>query len=142
MKSDLELIGKFDSYIKKSLKNELKYCIREMKREHNKVVNFSDLSKSEERQLFTMDKYPSEEFAEKIETKMFDVIIRNELLYEALNFIKPKSREIILLKFWGEMTDYEVGQVLNMDRVAVTQNKNRTLNNLRKIIEELMENET
>jgi len=32
--------------------------------------------------------------------------------------------------------------VLNMDRVAVTQNKNRTLNNLRKIIEELMKNET
>ena len=40
MKSDLELIGKFDSYIKKSLKNELKYCIREMKREHSNCIIF------------------------------------------------------------------------------------------------------
>ena len=113
-----------------------------MKRKHDKAINFSDLSKSEEHQLLFFDKYPSEEFEEIIETQVFDVIIRNELIYEALSFLKPKSRDIILLKYWCEMSDYEVGQVLNMKRDAVTQNKNRTLNNLKKIIEELLKNET
>jgi len=137
MSSETEIISKFDTYIKKSLKNELRHCIRDAKRERDKVVSFSNLTKSEENTLYISEEYPSEKFEEKIETELFDVIIRDELLYEVLKKLKPKSRNIILLKYWFEMTDYEVGQLLDMKRDAVVQHRNRTLSNLKRKIEEM-----
>ena len=142
MSSEIEIISKFDAYIKKSLKNELLHCIRDMKREWEKVVSFSNLTTSEEKALCISDRYPSDKFEEKIETELFNVIIQNDLLYEALKNLKPKSRNIILLKYWFEMTDYEVGQLLDMKRDAVVQHRNRTLHNLKRIIEETKSDDT
>lgn len=142
MKSDIEIISKFDLYIKKSLKNELRHRIRDMKRRKDRVICFSDLSESDEKKLFCVDQYPSDIFEEKIDAQIFDVIIRNELLFEALKSINPRARDIIFLKFWGDMTDKEIGKLLKMNRVSVTNSKNNALNKLRKIIEELKRNET
>ena len=51
-------------------------------------------------------------------------------------------RELLLLKYWGSYTDEQVGEILNMNRAAITRSKNNALLKLRKIIEELSDNET
>lgn len=135
MSKDLSLIIKFDTFIRKSLKNEVINFVKSEKTQQKKYVNFSELSKSEENELFAFDEYPSEKFEESLSTQLFDAIIHNELLYEALLSIKPNSRELILLKYWGDMTDYEVGQVMNMSEQTVNKHKLRTLEKLRTFME-------
>ena len=129
---------KFDSFVKKCLSNELKYRIRSQKNRSKHVVNFSEMSNSERNQLNYEDKYRSENF---IETRMFDAVIQNELLYEALQLLSPDVREIMVLKYWGRYTDDELGVLLNMSRRMVCYNKNRAIALLKCFIEEMMNND-
>ena len=137
MKSEYIEINKFDSCVKDALKKELKYRIRSMKNHQKRCVNISELSKSEEAKLCCTDEYPSEVFSEILTTRLFDAVIHDELLYEALLTIKPHMRELLLLKFWGSFTDEQVGNILNMNRAAITRSKNNALSKLKRIMEEM-----
>ena len=68
-------------------------------------------------------------------------MIQDELLYEALLRLKPQMREIIVLKFWGRYSDQKIGSMLNMSRRTVCRNKNKALELLKNIIEEMKEYE-
>jgi len=95
-------------------------------------MSFTDQAK-----LFFTDTYPSEKFNEKLTTKLFSVVIEDELLYEALLSIKPFARELIILKYWGKMTDEQIGQALNINRRTVNYNKNKALSEMKNFIEEM-----
>lgn len=137
MKHEIAEMNKFDACVKKTLVNELKYRLRSMKNDRERYVNISELSQKDINQLSYADTYPSDIFSEKLTTRLFDTVIHDELLYEALMSIKPNIRELIVLEYWGNLTDAEVGQVISMSRRMVNYNKNNALQKLRKIIEEL-----
>lgn len=137
MKHEIAEMNKFDACVKKTLVNELKYRLRSMKNDRERYVNISELSQKDMSQLSYADTYPSDIFSEKLTTRLFDTVIHDELLYEALMSIKPNIRELIILKYWGDLTDTEVGQVISMSQQMVNYNKNNALRKLRKIIEEL-----
>lgn len=59
------------------------------------------------------------------------------MLYEALLSIKPFERKLIVLKYWGKMTDEQIGQALKLNRRTVNYNKNKALLKMKKIIEEM-----
>ena len=136
-----KVVNQFDACVKDCLKKELLYRIRTINNYKKHYVNISELNKEERDKLSTFDVYPSNEFREKLTTRIFDAEIHNELLYQALLLIKPITRELIVLKFWGEMTDEEIGQVLSISRKMVNYYKNKALINLKKIIEEINKNE-
>lgn len=137
MKKNIDEVNKFDSCIKKSLTQELKYRLRTMKNHQKRYINFSDLAYSEMSKLTYKDKYPSEVFKEKLTTRLFSTVIHNELLYEALLAMPPDIREIVLLKYWGDLSDNEIGQAMKMNRRTVNYNKNKALRELRKFLEEM-----
>ena len=58
-------------------------------------VTFSDLSESELAQLFTTDEYESDYY--RFQVSGFDVLVKNELLAEALNALPERKRDIVLL---------------------------------------------
>ena len=142
MKSEYEIICKFDSCIKNALEKELKYRIRSEKNHYKRYTSIYELSPLEENEISYSDEYPSLSFGETLTTRLFDTVIHDELLYEALLSIKPHMRELLLLKYWGSYTDEQVGEILNMKRAAITRSKNNALLKLIKIIEELSDNET
>ena len=135
------VVNQFDACAKDCLKKELLYRIRTINNYKKHYVNISELNKEERDKLCTFDVYPSDEFREKLTTRIFDAEIHNELLYQALLSIKPITRELIVLKYWGEMTDNEIGEVLSMSRKMVNYYKRKALINLKEIIEELNKNE-
>lgn len=137
MNSEIAEVNKFDSCVKQALNKELKYRIRSMKNRQKHFVNISELSKIDETKLFYTDIYPSDIFSEKLTTRLFDAVIHDELLYEALLSIKPNIRELLILKYWGDLSDSEVGQAMSMSQQMVNYNKNKALRNLKKIIEEM-----
>ena len=98
---------------------------------------FSNMSISEEKELVHNDVYEVETFSEKVSTRLFDVVLNDELLYNALRAIPKKQREIIILKYWGEMTDSEIGELIGMSQQSVSYNKNKVLKKLKKNIEEV-----
>ena len=60
---------------------------------------------------------------------------------EAMKRLKQKSQNVIILKYWYEMTDDEIGKILNLKRTTVNYNKNAALRKLKIIIEEMIEND-
>ena len=82
--SDKERIQhQYDALAKKTLVGEAKSHRRTLAKRAAREVTFSDLSESELAQLFTTDEYESDYF--RFQVSGFDVLVKNELLAEALN---------------------------------------------------------
>ena len=84
--------------------------------QHAKLL-FRILSESELAQLFTTDEYESDYF--RFQVSGFDVLVKNELLAEALNALPERKRDIILLSYFLDMSDAEIGELLNVVRTTV-----------------------
>lgn len=135
-------LRKFDACVKKALIQELKYRKRSVKSQRNHFVNFSELNCFDEECLCAEDTYSVENFQKTIETKLFNAVICNELLYEALQLLTPPNREILLLKYWGEMSDLEIGRTINMSQQMVNYHRGKSLKRLKTVIEEMTKNPT
>ena len=96
--SDKERIQhQYDALAKKTLVGEAKSHRRTLAKRAAREVTFSDLSESELAQLFTTDEYESDYF--RFQVSGFDVLVKNELLAEALNALPERKRDIILLSY-------------------------------------------
>lgn len=63
------------------------------------------------------------------------------MVHKALLTLNKNNLEIILLKYWGDMTDKEIGQALSMSRKMVNVYRNRSLKHLKKLLEEMREDD-
>ena len=52
--------------------------------------------------------------------------------------LTPPNCEMLLLKYWGEMTDLEIGRAINMSQQMVSYHRGRSLKRLKTVIEEMM----
>lgn len=125
-------ILEFDCVIKKSLVNEIKYRMRSRNNQKAHVISFTDLGSAELEKISAKDTYPSEQFQKVITSQRFDAVIHDELLYEALKKLKPDILDIVLLKFWTNLTDKEIGTMLDMSQQKVNYRKNSALTKLKK----------
>lgn len=124
----------FDSFCKKVLKHEARDHYDEMKRQREREVSFSELSAQEMEQLFTVDKYFATEQVFNVLGR--EVVVNNELIAEALRTLPERKRDIILLAYFLEMSDREIGETLNLLRATVQYQRTSTLRELKKHLEE------
>ena len=96
-------------------------------------VTFSDLSESELAQLFTTDEYKSDYF--RFQVSGFDVLVKNELLAEALNALPERKRDIVLLSYFLDMSDAEIGELLNVVRTTVFRHRKSALAKIKQYLE-------
>lgn len=94
---------------------------------------FSDLSESELAQLFTTDEYKSDYF--RFQVSGFDVLVKNELLAEALNALPERKRDIILLSYFLDMSDAEIAELLNVVRTTVFRHRKSALAKIKQYLE-------
>lgn len=124
----------FDSFCKRVLKNEARNCYVEIQLRANHEVSFEELSKQEMEQLYIMDEYSIDHYSFNV--LGYDVAVKNEMLGEALATLTEQKRDIILLSYFLDMTDQEIGDALNMVRSTVQYRRTNSLKQLRKILEE------
>jgi RNA polymerase sigma factor (sigma-70 family) len=124
----------FDCFCRKVLRNETRSHYSEMKRLRDKEVSISDLSEQELDRLSTTDEYFLSEQTFNVLDR--DVIVKNESIAEALRNLPERSRDIILLYYFLELSDGEIGEKLNMIRSTVQYRRTTTLQELKKIMEE------
>jgi RNA polymerase sigma factor (sigma-70 family) len=124
----------FDTFCKKVLRNDIRNYYGEVKRLRDKEVSFSELSERELEQLSTTDKYFA--FEQTFNVLGDDVIVSDESIAEALKNLPERKRDIILLSYFLELSDGEIGQKLNLIRSTVQYQRQSTLRELRKFLEE------
>ena len=132
--SDKERIQhQYDALAKKTLVGEAKSHRRTLAKRAAREVPFSDLSESELAQLFTTDEYKSDYF--RFQVSGFDVLVKNELLAEALNALPERKRDIILLSYFLDMSDAEIGELLNVVRTTVFRHRKSALAKIKQYLE-------
>jgi len=123
----------FDSFCKKVMKNEAKNYHVQIKRQREREVSFSDLSEKEFNQLYTEDHYFVTEQIFNVLGR--DVIVSDETIAEALQSLPERKRDIILLSYFLDLSDREIGEKLNMLRATVQYQRTSTLKQLKNFME-------
>jgi RNA polymerase sigma factor (sigma-70 family) len=129
----------FDSFCKKVLRNEVRDYYDEMKRLRDKEISFTELSEQELEQLSTTDKYFVTE--QTFNVLGDEIIVNDEIIAEALRSLPERKRDIILLSYFLELTDGEIGKKLNLIRSTVQYQRTSTLRELKIFLEEEQEEE-
>lgn len=123
----------FDCFCKRIIKNEMYDYYNEINRfrKHEKI--FSELSENELKKLYKCDTYFIDEHIFHILDN--DVIVNDSQIAKALMNLSEYKREIILLSYFLNMSDGEIGEQLNLVRSTVQYRRNRILKELRKFME-------
>ena len=100
----------FDSFCRKVLREEARDYERHIAWRSNHEVSLSQLSEEQERQMYVLDEYPSEQT--HFHVQGYDVAIENEDLANALTVLPDDKRDIVLLAYFLDMTDQEIADKL------------------------------
>lgn len=84
-------------------------------------------------QLYTEDKYFDTE--QIFNVLSLDVIVTDDVIAKALQCLPERKRDIILLSYFLELSDREIGDKLNMLRATVQYQRTRTLQQLKTFME-------
>ena len=123
---------KHDSYCKRVLRNELFNHYNEEDYLKDREANFSELTTKELEQLSTKDEYFKFEYI--FEVLGNEVIVKNEMIANALIELTERKKEIILLAYFLDLSDREIGENLNMIRSTVQSHRKKALTQLRRSI--------
>jgi len=122
----------FDAFCKKVLKNEVRDYYNEMERLRNKEVSFAELTEQELESLSAKDGYFV--FEQTFNVLGDEIIVQNEQIAVALNNLPENKRDIILLSYFLELSDGEIGEKLNLIRSTVQYQRTSTLRELKKLL--------
>lgn len=120
------IIKRFDSYAKASMRN----CLYHIRLKRKRVIENETVTDIEEICVTTFDDY---DFIENsVRVLGFDMIIKNDLLYEILKSLEQKHRDVLYLSACESLSDRIIGERLNISRPAVQRIKSKVMKELRK----------
>ena len=138
--SDKERIQhQYDALVKKTLAGKAKSYRRAFAKRAAYEVAFSDSIERKLAQSFTNDEYKSDYFGFKVSG--FDVLIKSELLAKALNTLPEKKCNIVLLFYFLDMSDEEIGKLLNVVRMTVFRHRKSALTKMKQYLEGKVDDE-
>lgn len=120
-------------FAKKILREESRSIKRKIQREKNLTSNA--IANPNQENLFVYEKYPSDFHQFNINQYQFG--IENEKLAKALLSLPDNKRNIILLKYFLDMTDDEIANYLKQVRTTVMRQCTRTLSALKQKMEKI-----
>lgn len=123
----------YDSFAKKTLAGESKNYLMELAKQSSREVCFSELKENELNKFSTLDEYSSNYYSHTVDG--YDVYVKDDLLNEALNNLPAKKREIILLSYFLDMSDEEIGAMMNVVRSTIFRHRKNALARMKKFME-------
>jgi RNA polymerase sigma factor (sigma-70 family) len=124
---------RLDSYCKKVLKNELRNYLRDLRNRQKYEILLSDISDEAVDNIAVTDEYPSDNTIFNVCD--YGVTVKNGLLADAMAELPKDRRDIVLLSYYLDMTDYEIAAKLNLVRSTVQYKRSNSLEILKKIIQ-------
>jgi len=107
----------FNSFCKRVLKHEAVDAYNQKRKQQAQESTFSNLTPQEKNQLYTLDNYDEDE-----NTQVFQVAgkkITSKLLGDALFTLPENKRIVVLLYYFFQLSDVEIGQILQLPRSTV-----------------------
>ncbi|MBQ8836852.1 MAG: sigma-70 family RNA polymerase sigma factor [Clostridia bacterium] len=123
----------FDAYCKKILREEKIDFQRNYNARMKKETLFSEMQQAQIDNLRTLDKYPSDMTLFRV--KDIEISVSDSLLADALGSLSSKSRDIILLSYFLELSDTEIAKMLKIVRRTVQYRRISSLNKMKKHME-------
>lgn len=123
---------KFCKYCVKVMKGEALYYLRQLERQHEREVCFSDLTPEQEKQLSVYDDFLEMNYFQVMDT---DVPVRDEDISNALKKLPERKRKIILMAFFLDMTEQEIADYYHLVQSTVHYHKAESLRMLKMFLE-------
>ena len=125
----------FDSFCMKTIENASRTIRRRLSEQARKEKSLSDLSAAELCLISASDSYDlaADTFSVEGET----VAIRDPALAAALRSIPPKQRDVILLFYFLDKSEPQIGGMLRVGTTGIHKRRMRSLDRLRAVMEAL-----
>ena len=69
----------------------------------------------------------------------YDIEVTDTLIAEALHTLTEKKRNVVLLSYFMDMSDADIARKMNLVRSTISEHRKRSLELMRKIMEETNE---
>ena len=122
----------FDSYCKRSIKNEAMNAYTQLRKRSRREVSLSELPEDAMVQLGVYDHYSWEYTTFPVGGAV--ILIEDDRLAEALNALPQDGRDILLMYFFLDMADREIAERMNMARRTVNARRQKAY----RLLKELM----
>ena len=122
----------FDSYCKRSIKNEAMNAYTQLRKRSRREVSLSELPEDAMAQLAVYDRYSWEYTTFPVGGAV--ILIEDDRLAEALNALPQDGRDILLMYFFLDMADREIAERINMARRTVNARRQKAY----RLLKELM----
>ncbi len=123
---------KFCNYCIKVMEGEALYYLRQLEKQREKEVCFSDLTLEERNQLSAYDDLLEINYFQVMNT---DVPVRDEDISNALKKLPERKRMIILMAYFLDMTEQEIADYYHLVQSTVHYQKEKSLKMLKGILE-------
>ena len=131
--------AQFDCLTKKVIKCEQKKYYRDISRHWKNEISFSDLLEMELNHFGTLDDYFSNYIVFNV--LGIEVKVSDEQLSKVLKVLPEKKRNIILLSYFMDMSDSEIGKLMNLVRSTIYRHRTSTLEENKKLYKEESQHE-
>ena len=126
--------GKFDSFCKAVLRNYARDWYRAKQRREKNEVLFSELPDNHSLEPIHIDPISSAEkyFFDDLEQS---IAIENDALAQALHSLSGRKRQIILLAYFLDWTDQQIGERFHVVRSTIQAARTKALKEMRDLLE-------
>ena len=110
---EYETVIRFDAYVKAAMR----YSLFRLKKKRKKILENEVINEIE--LLNAADETAYDFLENHIQVLNFNITIKNDLLFEMLNALEKRQRDILYLSICENLSDFKIASVLNMSRSAV-----------------------
>ena len=124
----------FDAFCKKAIRN-FAVDAKRIYWKKTTVTSDEDLLASYDKSLMTEDTYALNNYEKIYYVNGLKVVVTNETVGEALKFIMPNKRAVLLLSFFMDYRDSEIARTLRITNSTVAYRKKQALKQLKVLLE-------
>ena len=123
----------FDAFCKRVIRNAAVDAFRKNKRKQNVEMDIDDPMIAYIHSIQTHDTYTL--YSRTYYVKEQPIVVRDKNLGEALQYIIPQKRAVILLSYFAGYNDTEVANILGVSPTSIARRKKSALLRLRELLE-------
>ena len=123
----------FDSFMAKVIKNEGKDAKKEIARRADHEISVSQLMERELAQIAAADTYDLDKMTFYVRNNA--ITVHDMLLGQAIAALPPYRREVILLAYFMNKNDPQIGELLNVTPNTIRYRRKTSLEKLKRILE-------
>lgn len=134
---ELAVRRQFSAFCKKVIHNAAYDYKKSHIDKHNpNEIYIDDLREEDRKYLTTMDIYDFEFEHFEVADMNLKGQFKDERLLNAIDKLSARQKEVLLLSVIENETDTRIAEILNLDRSTVSEHRRKALNQLRKFLEE------